>query len=74
MLISAVALAYVLQKAPRVFPIVGGRKIEHLMANIDALDITLTPEQIATLEAAVDFDVGFPSNFVVSFLFAVLNM
>lgn len=28
--ISAVAIAYVMQKVPYVFPIIGGRKVEHL--------------------------------------------
>ena len=62
--ISAVALAYVLAKAPRVFPIVGGRKVEHLKDNIKALEIRLSKEQIKALEAATPFDVGFPSNFI----------
>lgn len=34
---TSVALAYVMYKAPYVFPICRGRKIEHLRANIDAL-------------------------------------
>ncbi|KAG6844594.1 hypothetical protein H0H87_005610 [Tephrocybe sp. NHM501043] len=63
--ITAVAIAYVLQKTPYVFPLIGGRKVEHLLGNIEALDITLTSEQIFSLESAVDFDIGFPANFVV---------
>ncbi|KAF7318270.1 hypothetical protein HMN09_00335500 [Mycena chlorophos] len=59
--IQAVAIAYVLQKTPYVFPIVGGRKIEHLMANLEALDISLSAEHIAFLEGAVPFDPGFPN-------------
>ncbi|KLO06113.1 Aldo/keto reductase [Schizopora paradoxa] len=58
--ITAVAIAYVMQKTTHVFPIVGGRKIEHLKANIEALGIALTPEQIEYLESVVPFDVGFP--------------
>jgi aryl-alcohol dehydrogenase-like predicted oxidoreductase len=34
---SSVALAYCLARAPYVFPIVGGRKVEHLQDNIKAL-------------------------------------
>lgn len=63
---TAVAIAYVMQKTPHVFPIIGGRKIEHLMINIEALSIALTPEQVAYLESAKPFDIGFPMNFVVS--------
>lgn len=62
--VTAVALAYVMAKAPNVFPIVGGRKVEHLQDNIQALSIKLTSEQIAFLESAQPFDVGFPSNFI----------
>ncbi|KIJ64507.1 hypothetical protein HYDPIDRAFT_111839 [Hydnomerulius pinastri MD-312] len=60
--ITAVAIAYLMQKAPYVFPIVGGRKIEHLHANIEALQITLTQEHIKYLESIVPFELGFPHN------------
>ncbi|KAF7300985.1 H-K-ATPase alpha [Mycena indigotica] len=59
-----VAIAYVMQKAPYCFPIIGGRKIEHLVANIEALDIDLSPEQIKYLESVVPFDPGFPTNMI----------
>ncbi|EXJ61288.1 aryl-alcohol dehydrogenase AAD14 [Cladophialophora psammophila CBS 110553] len=62
--LSAIALAYVLQKTPNVFPIVGGRKVEHLQANIKALSIRLTDEQIRFLESQSDFSPEFPSSFV----------
>ncbi|KAK9327439.1 NADP-dependent oxidoreductase domain-containing protein [Lipomyces starkeyi] len=62
--ITAIALAYVLAKAPNVFPVVGGRKIEHLQDNIQALKIKLTNEQIEYLESVKPFDVGFPTNFI----------
>ena len=64
--ISAVAIAYVLQKAPYVFPVIGGRKVENLMANIDALRITLSDEQIKFLEDTIPFDPGFPNRMIVS--------
>ncbi|KAJ7166008.1 NADP-dependent oxidoreductase domain-containing protein [Mycena filopes] len=62
--ITAVAIAYVMQKVPYCFPIIGGRKVEHLMANIEALDISLSAEQIAFLEGAVPFDPGFPTTMI----------
>ncbi len=62
--ITAVALAYVMAKASHVFPIVGGRKVEHLKDNIKALSIRLTDEQIAYLESVKPFDLGFPGNFI----------
>lgn len=62
--VTAVALAYVLCKAPNVFPIIGGRKVEHLQDNIRALEIRLTKKQIEYLESVQPFDVGFPFNFI----------
>ncbi len=64
--ITAVAIVYVMQKTTHVFPIIGGRKVEHLMANIEALSIALNEEQIKELEAVIPFDAGFPHNFLVS--------
>ncbi|KIJ17783.1 hypothetical protein PAXINDRAFT_167758 [Paxillus involutus ATCC 200175] len=62
--ITAVAIAYLMQKTPYVFPIVGGRKVEHLEANLDALRITLTPEHVKYLESIIPFEPGFPHNFI----------
>ena len=63
-LITSIALAYVMHKAPYVFPIVGGRKVDHIKGNIDALSLDLTKEDIKEIEAAVPFDLGFPHNFL----------
>ncbi|KAI9149633.1 Norsolorinic acid reductase B [Paramyrothecium foliicola] len=60
--ITSVALAYILHKAPYVFPIVGGRKVEHLKSNIEALSLELTSEDINEIEGAISFDLGFPHN------------
>lgn len=62
----AVALAYVMQKTPYVFPIVGGRKVEHLLDNIAALEIALSEEQVKYLEDVLPFVRGFPHDMVVS--------
>ena len=64
--ITAVAIAYVMQKTTHVFPIIGGRKVEHLMANIEALKISLSEEQIKFIESVLPFDPGFPTTFIVS--------
>ncbi|KAK5987918.1 Norsolorinic acid reductase B [Cladobotryum mycophilum] len=60
--ITSVALAYVMHKTPYVFPIVGGRKVEHLKANVEALTLALTEEEITEIDDAVPFNVGFPHN------------
>ena len=62
--ITSVAMAYVMHKAPYVFPIVGGRKVDHLKGNIEALTLTLTPEDIKEIESAVPFDLGFPHSMI----------
>ncbi|SJL15593.1 probable Aryl-alcohol dehydrogenase [NADP(+)] [Armillaria ostoyae] len=62
--LTAVAIAYVMHKTPYVFPIIGGRKVEHLKANIQALDIRLTEKQMEYLESVVPFNPGFPSSMI----------
>ena len=64
--LTAVAIAYVMQKTPYVFPIIGGRKVEQLEANLEALEIVLTPEHIKYLESIAPFDPGFPTALLVS--------
>jgi len=62
-----------MQKTTYVFPIIGGRKVEHLLENVEALEISLSDEQIKYLESIVEFDLGFPTAVIVrfSFLFRV---
>ena len=62
---NLVAIAYVMHKTPYVFPIIGGRKVEHLLANLEALDISLSDEQIKFLEGVEPFDLGFPHWLIV---------
>ncbi|KAG1772398.1 NADP-dependent oxidoreductase domain-containing protein [Suillus occidentalis] len=62
--ITAVAIAYLMQKTPYVFPLVGGRKVEQLYGNLEALDISLSPEQIKYLESIIPFDPGFPTSMI----------
>ncbi|KAI0903543.1 Aldo/keto reductase [Ustulina deusta] len=64
-----VALAYCLQKTPYVFPIVGGRKVEHIQGSIDGLSIELTEDEVAQIEEAYPFDHGFPHTFLSGTMF-----
>jgi aryl-alcohol dehydrogenase-like predicted oxidoreductase len=64
-----VALAYVMQKTPYVFPIVGQRKVEHLKGSIAALLVSLEEEEIGKIEFAYEFDHGFPHTFLSGTLF-----
>ena len=66
-----------MQKTPYVYPLVGGRKIEHLQANIDSLKITLTNEHIKYLESVLPFEPGFPYDLIVRdchFVYTQLNV
>ncbi|KAK6826682.1 Ta [Aspergillus parasiticus SU-1] len=65
-----VALAYVMQKAPYVFPIVGVRKVDHLTGVEPAVHISLTDEEVNAIENAYEFDPGFPHTFLSGSMFA----
>ncbi|KAL8925311.1 MAG: hypothetical protein Q9208_003601 [Pyrenodesmia sp. 3 TL-2023] len=60
--ITGIALRYVMHKSPYVFPIVGGRKVEHLKGNIEALKVELTNDEVDEIDKTLPFDVGFPMN------------
>ena len=62
--ITSVAQAYVMAKAPYVFPIVGTRKLEHLESNIQALKVELTDQEVDEIDDAAPFDIGFPMSFM----------
>jgi len=64
--LTSVALAYVMHKTPNVFPIIGGSKVEYLQGNIEALSLKLSAEDIAEIEGAAPFDLGFPTNMISS--------
>ncbi|KAH0409012.1 Aldo/keto reductase, partial [Aureobasidium melanogenum] len=64
-----IALAYVMQKTPYVFPIVGGRKVEHIQGSIDGLTVRLTEEDLQEIEEGYHFDPGFPHTFLSGTLF-----
>jgi aryl-alcohol dehydrogenase-like predicted oxidoreductase len=47
---SAVALAWLRARRGTVVPIVGARRLEHLLDNLAGLDVTLSSEQLRTLD------------------------
>lgn len=60
--ITSIALAYIRAKYPYVYPIVGGRKVEHLKGNIEALSISLSDEEVDEINGESDFQVAFPMD------------
>ncbi|TXT08606.1 hypothetical protein VHUM_02734 [Vanrija humicola] len=57
---AGVAMAWARSKVPNLFPIVGGTSVDQLKENAKALEITLSDEQVAFLDAASPFNPGFP--------------
>ncbi|KAJ5272705.1 hypothetical protein N7478_007830 [Penicillium angulare] len=64
-----IALAYICHKAPYVFPIVGGRTVDHLKGSIPGLAVTLSQEEIDEIDTGYEFDHGFPHSFLSGTLF-----
>jgi aryl-alcohol dehydrogenase-like predicted oxidoreductase len=50
---TQLAIAWVLAKAPNVLPLIGARTRAQLAESLGALDVTLSPEEIARIEEAV---------------------
>lgn len=65
-----IALAYILQKAPYVFPIVGVRTVDHLTGNLGAIKVHLTTAEMDQIDQASSFEHGFPTDFLCGYLFA----
>jgi hypothetical protein len=59
-----ISLAYVLHKAPYVFPVIGCRTVEHFESSIQSLEVELTDDEVCEIEDAVPFDLGFPMSFL----------
>ena len=61
---SAVSLAWLLAKPQVSSVIFGARTVEQLDANLAAADLVLTPAQVATLDEASGFELGYPYDFI----------
>ncbi len=63
---AQVAIAWVRAQPWHTVPIVGARTEAQLRENLGALDVELTQEQLERLDAAGEFRVGFPREFLES--------
>ncbi|WP_219418791.1 aldo/keto reductase [Pseudonocardia nigra] len=61
---AQVALAWLMARSPAVHPLVGARDAGQLADTLGAVDVTLPPEAVARLSAAVEFEAGFPADFI----------
>ncbi|MFB4274167.1 MULTISPECIES: aldo/keto reductase [unclassified Nonomuraea] len=59
---SQVAIAWALRRG--VHPILGTSSAEQLKDNLGASDVTLPEEALRRLESAVEFELGFPGDFI----------
>lgn len=61
---AQVAIAWTRSGSASVLPIVGVRSAAQLTENLGAVRLTLPGDAIRRLEAAVDFELGFPGDFL----------
>ncbi|WP_189243999.1 aldo/keto reductase, partial [Planobispora rosea] len=61
---SQVAIAWTRARSRAVHPIVGARSTEQLKDNLGAIDVVLPEDAVGRLEAAAEFAVGFPADFI----------
>jgi aryl-alcohol dehydrogenase-like predicted oxidoreductase len=60
---AQVALAWLRYRPVPVIPIIGARKLSQLQDNLASLDLTLSPDQLKTLDEASRIEFGFPYDF-----------
>jgi aryl-alcohol dehydrogenase-like predicted oxidoreductase len=61
---AQVAIAWTRARSAAVHPLVGVSTIAQLTENLGALDLVLPDEAVGRLEAAVEFERGFPADFI----------
>lgn len=61
---SQVAIAWTMTRSSSIHPILGARRADQLRDNLGALDVQLSAQECAQLEAATGFEAGFPSDFI----------
>jgi aryl-alcohol dehydrogenase-like predicted oxidoreductase len=57
---AQVALAWLRYRAVPVIPIIGARKLSQLQDNLAIFDLTLSTDQLRTLDEASRIELGFP--------------
>jgi aryl-alcohol dehydrogenase-like predicted oxidoreductase len=61
---SQVAIAWTRTRSHNIHPIIGARRLDQLLDNLGAVDISLPSDAVAQLEAATEIDLGFPTTFI----------
>jgi len=60
---AQVALAWLRYRPVPVIPIIGARKLSQLQHNLASFDLTLSADQLKTLDEASRIELGFPCDF-----------
>jgi aryl-alcohol dehydrogenase-like predicted oxidoreductase len=60
---AQVALAWLRSRPVPVIPIIGARKLSQLQDNLASIDLSLSAEQLQTLDEASRIELGFPHHF-----------
>ncbi|ORI17032.1 aldo/keto reductase [Rhodococcus sp. 1168] len=61
---AQVAVAWTRARSQAIHPILGVRTVEQLENNLGALDVSLPVDAVQRLEAATEFTLGFPGDFI----------
>ncbi len=61
---AQVAIAWTRSRSAAVHPLVGVSTVEQLTENLGALDLVLPDDAVGRLEGAVEFERGFPADFI----------
>ena len=61
---SQVALSWVRGRSATMIPIIGASKLHQLEDNLGCVDVELTPDQVARLDAVSAIVLGFPYDFI----------
>jgi diketogulonate reductase-like aldo/keto reductase len=59
-----VAIAWTRAHSRAVHPILGASSVRQLTENLGAQELTLAGDAVRRLEAATDFTLGFPTDFI----------
>jgi aryl-alcohol dehydrogenase-like predicted oxidoreductase len=59
---AQVALAWLRRRPVPVIPIIGARKLSQLQDNLASFDLTLSSDQVRTLDQASRIELGFPHD------------
>jgi aryl-alcohol dehydrogenase-like predicted oxidoreductase len=61
---AQVAIAWTRSRSAAVHPIIGASGLTQLADNLGAVEVVLPAESVRRLEAAADFELGFPGDFI----------